>query len=137
MISGYSTEKSILARIFNDAWKETEIAWPGKVFEKPDSNSVSWVEFNILNGAPSQISVGSPGSNLFRHPGIIYILFMVPVEKGEEELLRLSDIATEIFRNNSSIPGVEFNVPIFNKQGVIDGYFQANLSVPFNRDSLL
>ena len=135
--SNYLEEKNALAKIFADAWNETEISWPGKSFITPDADTESWVEFYVNPGEASQASIGVPGSNLFRHPGIVSILVYVPEKKGEEEALRLADLAASVYRDNVSVPEIRFNAPSINKRGVVDGYTQINVTIPFNRDSFL
>lgn len=136
-VEGWAEEKEIIAGLFSDAWTETAIAWPGKAFKTPDADTVSWVEFNILNGEASQQSTGAPGRNVFRHPGIVSLLIFTPARLGEEEALRLADLAAEVYRNETSEPDIRFSAPSINKLGFVKNYHQVNVSIPFNRDSLL
>ena len=135
-IADYAEEKTFLASMLKDAWTDTLIAWPGIPFKTPDSDSVSWLEFNIVSGEPSQISVGAPGKNIFRHPGIVSINVLTPAKLGEEESLRLADLVAEIFRAKSTDASIRFNPPTINRLGVMQNYTQRNVSIPFNRDSL-
>lgn len=134
-IAGYLAEKAALAALFRDNWTETQIAWPGQPFKTPDFGATAWVEFNVINGEASQVSVGAPGENVFRHPGIVSLMIYVPPLLGEDEALRLADVATAIFRGVTSIVDLRFGAPSINKMGVVANYIQCAVSVPFNRDS--
>lgn len=134
-IANYQEEFAAIARMFSDAWAETVIAWENMPFTPP-SPPESHVEFYLLNGEASQASIGAPGSNVFRHVGLVSINVFTPESTGKPEALRLADTAAEIFRNQVK-DAIRFKTPKVTVLGVQDHYYQVNVSVPFTRDSFL
>jgi len=143
----YSQELSVVAQAFGDAWQEgspaeyiTPVAWPGLSFTKPtdvDGNVTAFVVFNITSGQSQQISIGNPGSNIFRHPQLLTLKIYTPGGQGETEALTLADKFCDIFRN-LVLDGILFKAPYINKVGnTDDGMYQVNCFCPFDRDSFL
>lgn len=132
-IADYKTEFEAIARMFNDGWGETPIAWENMDFTPP-SPPAAYVQFSVLNGDANQATIGAPGSNIFRHVGMVSINVFTPESTGKAESLRLADMAAAIFRGRTD-DGLRFKAPKATPLGVQDHYFQVNISVPFARDS--
>lgn len=143
----YLQELSAVGQAFDAAWKEgspavyiTPIAWPGLSFTQPtdaSGNVTAFVVFNITPGQSQQISIGNPGSNIFRHPELLTLKIYTPGGRGEQEALTLADKFCTIFRN-LVLDGILFKAPYIQKAGnTDDGMYQVNCFCPFDRDSFL
>lgn len=143
--TSYKDEYTQIATIFRDEWKEdgeaiTPIAWPGLVFEVPNDvngEPSNHVRFFITNGDVFQISIGAPGSNVFRHVGMLTIKIFTKSGLGEIPAKELADKFCSIFRNKT-YAGIRFKEPSSVIMGMTDdGFYQVNAFCAFERDSLL
>lgn len=145
--TGYKDEYTQIATIFQTEWKEgsplapiTPIAWPGIPFTVPlDANGepVNHVRFFITNGDVFQISIGAPGSNVFRHVGLLTVKIFTKSGLGELPAKELADKFCAIFRNKT-YAGIRFKEPSSVIMGMSDdGFYQINAFCSFERDSLL
>lgn len=147
--TNYSEEYAQVAAIFAANWvygspstQLTPILWEGKAADIPtdiNGNRVNHVRFFIMDGEADQISIGSPGSNTFRHPQIVMIKIFTVNNAGQGVLpaLDLADKFCTIFRNRTA-DGISFKTPYMVKLGVTeDGFYQVNAFCPYDRDSNL
>ncbi len=145
--TNYKSEYQAIAGIFNAGWKQgsplayiTPILWPGVNSAIPtDANGeqVNHVRFFITNGEAQQISVGAPGANVFRHPGIVSCKIYTKSNLGEIPAKELADKFCAIFRN-ANTHGIRFDAPYSVIIGQTEnGFYQINCFAPFERDSLL
>ena len=143
MPRNYCEEHEALAAQFEANWHPvspstgylTPIAWENVDFTPPDPIA-NWVEFSIVTGESMQASFGAPGQNNFRHHSVISINIYVPAGAGKLAALALADKAAAIFRVQRA-DGILFRAPTVTTLGEGGGYYRANVSVPFRRDSAL
>jgi hypothetical protein len=111
-----------------------KISWPNTQFKVPNT---SWVEFGIVDGTATQISTGATTNN-FRHAGVVTVACYTPTGAGDLAALQLSDGVCDIFRAWQS-GGITFRAPNINVVGQTQTkkFYQVNVSIPFQRDSLL
>lgn len=143
MVANYAEEYKALAQQFDEQWRTvplgatylTLISWENIAFTPPNPPA-SWVEYRVLNGESVQATFGAPGSNTFRHNGVVSINIYVPSGQGKPAALALADRATAIYRVQRT-DGILFRAPSVNILGDDGGYFRVNVSVSFFRDTPL
>lgn len=137
-MAGYQGEFEALAGVFETGWaNQTPIAWENLDFSPPDPMS-SWVRFSVLSGEAFYASIGAPGNNVIRHPGLIVVQVFVPLNAGALLTLDLADDAAGIFRDYRS-GGVRCSPPWVTtiRPSARDGWHQVNVNIPFVRDEVL
>jgi len=145
--TNYKEEYAQIATLFQNEWvtgsppePQTPIAWPGIPFTVPLNalgEPVNHVRFFITNGDVFQISIGAPGSNVFRHVGLLTVKIFTKSGLGEIPAKELADKFCSIFRNKTSA-GIRFKEPSSVIMGTTeDGFYQINAFCAFERDSLL
>ena len=127
-------EKEVRA-FFNTQWGNlTSISWPDLEFNKPNA---TWVRFNFAEDQGQQISVGAPGSNRFRHYGILTLqIFSVQGDSSKDARAKATR-ALEIFMGTKTQNGVKFyNVSARPVGNTDDGYYQINVTASFYYDEI-
>jgi len=125
-----------IRKFFNDAWNDaTEIAWPDLKFTIPDSEN--WVRFDCTENDGEQVSMGSPGSNRFRHYGIVTIQVFAPQDQGSVDARQLATDALGVFMGAVTTNGVYF----YDVQGRQigndgNGFYQINVVASFYYDEI-
>jgi hypothetical protein len=128
---GYEAEQVAIESRFESQWAgRTPVAYPNVPFSKP--NASPWVRLTVMSG--SAFLAGIP--RYFRHPGVIDIQVFVPEGVGSKDALLLADQAAAVFRV-ASFNGVVCRTPYVVPAGTNDGWYQVNVSVPFQRDEAL
>lgn len=134
----YAAEYAALAKHFNDEWEKLSnalpVAWENVPLD-PANPPAGYVSFHIINGQPGAVSIGVPGSNIVRHPGIVNVNIFVPLDAGKVAALSVADNVAAILRS-VSIQGILVREPAAVTLGQNGAYFQVNVSAPFQRDSL-
>lgn len=125
-----------IRKFFNDAWNgATPIAWPDLKFSIPDRQN--WVRFDCAENDGQQVSMGSPGSNRFRHYGIVTIQVFQPQDQGSKEARQLATDALGVFMGAVTANGVQF----YDVQGRQigndgNGFYQINVLASFYYDEI-
>jgi hypothetical protein len=125
-----------IRKFFNDAWNDaTPIAWPDLKFTIPDAEN--WVRFNCQENDGQQVSMGSPGSNRFRHYGIVTIQVFAPQDQGSIEARQLATDALGVFMGAQTTNGVLFQ-DVQGRQIGNDGkgFYQINVLASFYYDEI-
>ena len=121
---------------FETAWAgATSISWPDMDFTVPDGQT--WVTFNCQENEGSQVSMGSPGNNRFRHFGTVILqIFAVPGKAGNDARAK-AQIALNAFQGAQTTNDIVF-FDAFARQVGNDpnGYYQVNVTVSFYYDEL-
>lgn len=125
-----------IRKFFNDAWNgATPIAWPDLKFPIPDREN--WVRFDCAENDGQQVSMGSPGSNRFRHYGIVTIQVFQPQDQGSKEARQLATDALGVFMGAVTANGVYFQ-DVQGRQIGNDGngFYQINVLASFYYDEI-
>jgi Bacteriophage related domain of unknown function len=78
-------------------WTTTPIVAVTNEFTTPPSLS-PWVALQFLAGTEEQVSLGSPGYNIFRESGTVFIHVIVPTGTGDEVALGYAETLRTLFR---------------------------------------
>lgn len=135
MTTGYENQDNLLRQRFADQWgTTTPIAWPNVDFTPTPGQS--FVRFWVTDAGASQVSMGDPGNNIYRHSGTLYIMIFTPAGQGDEEALKLADQAAAIFRGwQPQGTGLRFlHAPYVRRAGLEQTWYHLNVLVPFQRD---
>lgn len=114
----------------NGSQPRTPIGWDGHTFT-PVKNSV---RLTILDGEGRNASVGSPGSNVVRHVGVLAIQVFTEGGKGTAASRTYEDLIAAIFRN-VTIDGIRFSVPYVSGSVEEAPFLIRTVMIPFNSDA--
>ena len=102
--------------------------------DKPADN-IMWCRFTIKEGQTIRKSIGSPGNNRFRTPGIAIAQIFAPLSQGDKDALQMADNINQAFRA-VCISGVHFRVPYIKRVGRVDSNYQVNVICEFYADDI-
>lgn len=114
----------------NGAQPRTPIGWDGHTFT-PVKNSV---RLTILDGEGRNASVGSPGTNLVRHAGVVAIQVYTEGGKGTAASRVNEDQIADIFRN-VTVDGIRFGVPYVSGSIEQAPFLIRTVMIPFTVDN--
>lgn len=128
-------EKEI-RKFFDTAWgTTTKIAWPDVKFTIPKDKT--WVRFNCVESDGSQVSMGSPSNNRFRHFGLVTIQVFQPQLEGSGDAREKATTALAAFMGQQTTNGVVFNNVTANQIGNDGkGFYQINVIASFYYDEI-
>ena len=115
-------------------WTATPLQYDNTKFVPPVN--APWVRMAILDGDSSQISLG--GSNrTVRAVGLLTFQIFSPAASGGRISSRLVDQLTALWRM-VTVGGILFRTPSVTRVGDAgNGWYQVNVSIPFQRDEPL
>ena len=100
----YADVRATIEQRFHDQWLtgspaalRTPVGWDGQAFEPPTGESS--VRLSIREGEAFNASMGSPGSNIVRYPGVVMIQIFTPGGQGSKAARELADLIRPIFTN--------------------------------------
>lgn len=129
----FETERKLIETRWQRAFPSLPTQFDGVVFQVPKGEP--WARLSIQNGDALQISSGSPGSNTFRHPGVLFVNLYVPAGQGTSALRQLGDDVCRLFRA-LRVSNIFFQTPTFRMLPA-DAVWQPGLvTAPFYRDEL-
>lgn len=125
----------------NANWTTTPIAWENVPFDPKTPGGIfpadgPWIYCEIVFAGSAQASLGSPGSNRFRHVGLIFIHIFVPVNGGTKKAYEYADQLADIFRAQE-FSGVLCRSPVIGRGEKSDddgNWFRVTLSCEFQFD---
>ncbi|MEG2266416.1 MAG: phage tail terminator-like protein [Acinetobacter sp.] len=142
---GYVSEREIIVSKFISGWTNTAIVETpgGPVEEKKletvieldnrpiDSKSLAeFVRFSVLSADSSQVAIGCDIGT--RYYGLVSLTIFVRPSTGEARTLELVDRFSSIFRQRRE-KNIVFRTPDVDRQGVVEEWYQVNVSIPFFR----
>lgn len=142
---GYVSEREIIVGKFISGWTNTAIVETpgGPVEEKKletvieldnrpiDSKSLAeFVRFSVLSADSSQVAIGCDIGT--RYYGLASLTIFVRPSTGEARALELVDRFSSIFRQRRE-KNIVFRTPDVDRQGVVEEWYQVNVSIPFFR----
>lgn len=130
----FADERSAIENRLSTNWTSTPVQYDNVPFTKPDDNT--YVRLNILTGDSTQIDMAPTPTH--RSVGVIVMQVFVPVNSGTNTARSHADSLAAIFRNVSFSVGDSGSIlcrsPSITRVGEVDGLFQLNVSVPYQRD---
>lgn len=112
------------------------IAYPNVEFTQPANTP--WCRLHIQDTEANQVSMGNPGNNFYRHPGLVTVMIFTPLNQGDKEALAIADEVAAIFRNwQDPTTRVFFRRPPYVRRiGAESKWYHVNVLCPFERDTL-
>ncbi len=101
--------------------------------DNPDN--VTWCRLTVKPGQTQQVSIGSPGANRDRTPGVAIAQLFCPIGFGDGNLLNVADSVRTAFRRVSQ-SGVVFRTPYIQTVGQRQDSWQINVVCPFYADDI-
>ena len=131
----FSEAEAAIRGHFDTQWAgATEIAWPDIEFRPPRENT--WVRFIVAENDGAQSSIGSPGSNRFRHFGIVTVQIFQPFGQASIDARDKADTVLSIFQG-LNLNGIYFFNANARQIGLdSNGYYQINVLASFRYDEI-
>lgn len=131
----WSSASVAIQGTFSTAWgSATAVAYPGVRYEP--TVGTPFVRLAILQGESIQMNMAAAGRRTYRHNGMVIIQCFRPTHEGEKPALDLADAAAAVFRGTTLASGIIFRSPTVDVVGAEGGWFQVNVSIPFQFDTL-
>lgn len=133
----FNEAEAEIRKFFDTAWADlTPVAWPDSRYDPP-SNDQTWVRFNCRENDGFQSSIGSPGSNRFRHFGIVTIQIFQPQGQGSVDAREKATAALAVFMGQETTNGIHFyNVQAAQVGNDGNGFYQINVLASFRYDEI-
>lgn len=128
---GFDTGRKDVETRFQNYWGTTTEVLYDNMTRVPERGT-PWVRLTINEGQSNIIGIAD--TNLYRNLGVIIVQVFVPEGQGTASARQLADQAAAIFRGAQFGSGITCRAPQLANIGVIDGWYQINVSVPFFRD---
>ena len=96
-------------------------------------NGSTWVRWSVRPGASNQASIGCPGSNRHRSGGVAIAQVFATLETGDKNQMIIVDAIKKAFQAVTD-QGVIFMTPSIAVVGRSDGWWQVNVTCPFQAD---
>ncbi len=132
------SERVLIFGMLKSAWNESTqglIQWENMPFTQPTGRV--WLAAFILDSDSFQASLPA-GTTLYRHPGILQIDVLGPLDQGTRQLTEVIDLLTPIFRRvtrqTSDGQLVKFKVPRTVNLGEQNGWWRYSFRVDFHRE---
>lgn len=113
----------------------TPVKHPNADFQTPADGS-GFVSVQYPVAAERQISVGSPGNNVFREEGVIRFVINIAAGADLETAATIADELRALFRN-ALFEGVRTFAPtslVFNDSNDDGNYSRGSIAVPYEHD---
>lgn len=136
MIQTYKEEYEALHSAFAQGWDNAApVAWENLPYTPKQGEA--WVRFSVMPERSEQASIGAPGQNYFRYPGIIDVQIFTPKNGGASKALDLADRVIGIFHDIDLCgfyfePGYKTTLPSSHDEG----WHQTNVTVRYRRDAI-
>lgn len=132
-MSGFEDEAKAIEIRLTTNWTTTPIRYVNAPFKETDQ---PYVALFVLDGDGHQISLGPVA--LRRWVGIIVIQIFVPQDSGSRVAKTYATTLAAIFDRvefSTDASGlIRCRVPALREVGIINGWYQLNVEVPFIRD---
>lgn len=135
----YNSARVLIENRFVTGWgARTPVKFESENFNQ---SAASWVRLSIRWGESALIGLGSPGTRLERHVGVIILQIFSQLEGGAKTIADHADYASQIFRmitERDTVNGVEIEYRTPSKSFISEEkqVRQENLSIPFQVDAL-
>ena len=132
----FAAERAAIETRFAQQWMDggaprTPIGWDGQPFDPPESGPS--VRLTIVNGQGLNKSMGTPGTNIVRHSGVVMIQIFSP-SAGTAPIRELLDHLEPIFTNWRS-GQILFRSMSVSSLEVDPPFRMMTASFPFQRDA--
>lgn len=101
----------------------------------PPASPSKWARATVLPGESRKVSIGTPGSDRFRTPGLFVVQVFTPIGQGDNQGLTLAEAIKEAFQS-ITVSGVVFQTPYIVNVGRDDSWWQINVNCPYYADDI-
>ncbi len=99
--------------------------------EKYDGDSEEWIRLSSQVASAKQKSLGD--NPIYRYRGICYVQIFTKPDTGSGRAMEIVDMVTALLRSKT-LNGITFYTPRSHKVGVVNGWYQVNVSTDFYRE---
>ena len=132
----FSDATAEIRAFFNTGWADlTEVIYPDEKGTPPATGT--WARFNCVENDGFQATMGSPGSNRFRHTGLVTIQIFAPQGKASIDARAKATAALAVFMGQETTNNIHFfNVQVREIGNDGTGYYQINVLASFRYDEI-
>ena len=135
-MSNYVQAVTAMQSFFNTGWAgATPIRWGADDPSEP-ANGINWVRFGIRHNDGLQSTMGSPGSNRFRHIGIITAQVFTPEGSYGVDARALASDMLELYQGKEDSGIYYYNVRADEVGNDGFGWYQINVVIEFRYDNI-
>lgn len=113
-------------------WTFTDIAWPNLQYDPTDK--LEFVRISVIPADSDRKSMGAT-LNVFRQFGVVLIEIYIDRNSGARRSVELADLAIN-FIHGLALADITFESPNAEHIGVVDSWYQKNVSCTFYSDNL-
>lgn len=129
----YEQTRAALESYFSANYLDTDVAYENVEFKT--SKGTPWVEFRIIDGNESLLSLASEGNRMYRRTGLVSVKVFTAENTGTKQARDLADKIAGLFRTKS-ISGAIFGSPNIARRENKDGWLQTTVTISFYVDSI-
>ena len=112
------------------SWPNIEFA-PAEDFD--EASNEAWARVSVQGAGARQASLGAVGSRRCRSAGLVYVQVFAPIGVGANQALAVADDVATALRGVTA-SSVRLKAPSINPIGRDEGYYQVNVTTPFEFD---
>lgn len=125
----FESIRSAIAGRLSANWSTTSIAWENRDFTPPTSGG--WIELTVLGNTGLTRGMAGNGSNIsVQDTGLIAINIYTPEGSGTATGRGYADTLAALFEHKL-FSGVTTYTATLTARGVVNGWHQLNLTIPF------
>lgn len=117
---------------FNTIWIYTSIAWPNLQYDPTDQKE--FVRISVIPADSDRKSMGGQ-TDVFRQFGVVLIEIYIDRNSGARRSVELADLAINFF-HGLALTDITFESPNAEHIGIVDSWYQKNVSCTFYSDNL-
>ena len=110
--------------------KDSNLVWENRRFDPPDDEI--WLRFSVRHFTRNQVSLGDVGGRKYERRGSVFVQCFAPQKDG---MKGTDDVVAEVVTILEGKTLTPDNVRLFSANvreiGLLDGYHQTNVEVPF------
>ena len=108
------------------------VAYPNAPFTRPTDQS-AWVRLSILDGDSNQIELEHNAGSTYRRAGVVVAQIFTALEQSTGAAMDLADTVAAAFRRVHAA-SIIYRVPSVTTIGLSDGWWQVNVTCPWESD---
>lgn len=126
--------RGAFATALAETYPSMKVAYDNAPFTIPTDGS-TWIRLTVLSGQSNRLNINA-SQKKYRHIGVVVAQIFTKPGSGDKEARQVAEVVAAIFRS-TQVGGCLFKEPAATPVGTNDGWYQFNVSIPFDRDDVL
>jgi hypothetical protein len=135
-MSATALTNAVRTRVHSEIESDPTLELAGVVYDNlkaKKGQQAPWLRVSTLLGEAEQVTIGNPGGNIHRTPGVLSINIHDDPGIGEGRAYKIADAIRLAFLEKSA-DGVRYRTPTITRIGRADRWWIVNVSIPFVYD---